>query len=84
MALDPFLLSILVCPDTKQPVRLASEAELESLNARVQKGEIKSLKGEVLGSALTQALIRDDGKIAYRVENDIPVMLIEEALAIAN
>ena len=52
MALDPKLLEILVCPESKSPL-IYFEAE--------------------------QMLFCPDSRLAYRVEDDIPVMLIDEA-----
>lgn len=52
MALDPLLLDILVCPESKQPL-LYFESE--------------------------NFLFCPHSRLKYRIENDIPVMLIEEA-----
>ena len=52
MALDPELLEILVCPESKQPLVYFADEEF---------------------------LFCPDSRLKYRVEEGIPVMLIEEA-----
>jgi len=74
------LVEILVCPETKQPVRLASPQELEALNARIRAGGLRNRGGDEVKSELGEALIREDGRILYPVDDGIPVMLIEESI----
>lgn len=74
------LVEILVCPETKQPVRLANAAELAKLNARIQTGTVRNRGGTEVKQVLAEALIREDGRIAYPVDDGIPVMLIEESI----
>ncbi len=52
MALDPELLEILVCPESKRPLIYFEQEDF---------------------------LLCPDSKLKYRVEDGIPVMLIEEA-----
>jgi uncharacterized protein YbaR (Trm112 family) len=77
---DPELLEILVCPDDKTPVTLADAATLEALNARIAAGEVKTRGGQPVTDAVAEGLVRADGKYLYPVRDDIPVMLIDEAL----
>lgn len=74
------LLEILVCPESRQPVRLASEAELEAVNARIRAGEQRNRGGDKVASPLREALIREDGRILYPVDDGIPVMLVDESI----
>jgi uncharacterized protein YbaR (Trm112 family) len=76
----PDLVEILVCPETKQPVRLASADELAKLNARIAGGALRNRGGTEVKQALVEALIREDGRVAYPVDDGIPVMLIEESI----
>jgi uncharacterized protein YbaR (Trm112 family) len=77
---DPELLEILVCPDDKTPVTLADAATLEALNARIAAGEVKTRGGQPVTEAVAEGLVRADGTYLYPVRDDIPVMLIDEAL----
>ena len=74
------LLKILVCPETKQPVQLAQPALVEELNRRISSGELKNRSGGQVKERLDAALVRQDGRVAYPVRKDIPVMLVEESL----
>jgi uncharacterized protein YbaR (Trm112 family) len=77
---DPELLEILVCPEDKTPVTLADAATLEALNARIAAGEVKTRGGQPVTEAVAEGLVRADGTYLYPVRDDIPVMLIDEAL----
>ena len=74
------LVEILVCPETKQPVRLATAAELANVNAKISSGALRNRGGEPVKIALVEALIREDGRILYPVDDGIPVMLVEESV----
>ena len=80
MALDPFLLEILVCPETKEKVAPAPQETLAALNALVDKGKLLSRAGKPVKERLEAALVRADGAVAYAVRDDIPVMLVDEAI----
>jgi len=74
------LVEILVCPETKQPVRLATAPELASVNEKIRAGTLRNRGGEAVKSEFTEALIREDGRILYPVDDGIPVMLVEESI----
>lgn len=80
MPVSPDLLEILVCPETKQPVSLAGPELLEGVNRKIQAGELRNRGGELVKDILQEALIREDGRVLYRVDDSIPVMLIEESI----
>ena len=77
---SPELVEILACPETKQPVRLASADELAGINERVAGGELRNRGGKPPERPFDEALIREDGRVAYPVDDGIPVMLIEESI----
>lgn len=78
--IDKELLAILCCPETKQDVSLAGEPLIASLNARIQKGELKNKGGQPVKEPLDGGLLRADKKILYPIREDIPIMLIEEGI----
>jgi uncharacterized protein YbaR (Trm112 family) len=80
MAVNPDLLEILVCPETRQPVSLASEEVLAKLNEEIRAGRARNRGGETLTKPIEEGLLRQDGKVLYAVEDGIPVMLIEESI----
>ncbi len=78
----PELVEMLICPETKQPVRLMRADELASLNARVRGGSLRNRGGAEVKQELVEALVREDGRIVYPVDDGIPVMLIDESIEI--
>ncbi|MEM8883042.1 MAG: Trm112 family protein [Planctomycetota bacterium] len=78
MPIDPELLEILVCPETHQPVKLADADTLAGLNNRAKAGALKNKQGGLVSGTIEEALIREDGKCAYLIEDGIPNMLIDE------
>lgn len=78
--IDPELLEILVCPETREPVRPADEALLQRINAAIEAGRVTNRGGDPVESPLDEALVREDGRILYPVRDGIPVMLVDEAI----
>jgi uncharacterized protein YbaR (Trm112 family) len=82
MSVDPDLLEILVCPETKQPVALATPEQLARVNAAIRAGDATNRSGARVAKELDEALVRQDGRVLYPVEEGIPVMLVEESIAL--
>ncbi len=78
--IDQSLLDILVCPETKQPLRVADSALLERLNASIGEGSVTNRGGETVSTGVQEALVREDGNVLYPVRDDIPIMLIDESI----
>ncbi|MFH1700685.1 MAG: hypothetical protein ABIE07_08880 [Candidatus Zixiibacteriota bacterium] len=81
MTISDHLLEILCCPETKQPVKILDEAKLKKLNELIGQKAIKNRDGQVIKDTITEAIITVDGKTIYRIDEGIPVMLIDEAIA---
>lgn len=79
---DAELLEILVCPETKEPVRLADADLLERVNAAIERGSVQNRGGETVEDTIDEGLVREDGKVLYAVRDDIPIMLIDEAIVL--
>jgi len=80
MPIDPELLEILVCPETHQPVKPADAEMLKGLNGRIKAGGVKNHQGDVVQKPVEEALVREDGKCLYLIEDGIPNMLIDERI----
>jgi len=76
------LLAILVCPETKRPVSLASDSVLSQINSLVSQGKLFKKDGQQVKEKISAALLRDDSKILYPIIDGIPIMLVEEAIAL--
>jgi len=81
--MDKRLLDILCCPATKAPVRPLARHELELLNRSIGAGKVQTIAQASVSIPLQAGLITTDGKLVYRIEDDIPVMLAEEAIRTA-
>ena len=83
MPVEQDLLEILICPESKQSLRMAEAALIEKLNARIAKGELRKRGGDVVSKPLQEGLVREDGKVLYPVDDGIPIMLIEESIELS-
>jgi uncharacterized protein YbaR (Trm112 family) len=81
--IDPELLEILVCPETKQPVHLAPQELIDRLAQEFAAGRLRTRGGEAPREPISAGLLREDGRVLYPIDRDIPVMLIEESFEIA-
>ena len=81
--IDSQLLEILCCPETRQDVSVAPDSLIDNLNNQVAEGKLVNRAGVAVREKLDGGLLRADGKVLYPVREDIPVMLIDEAILLA-
>lgn len=77
---DPELVEILVCPDTKLNVDLAPAETVEKINLAIKENIVLNVDGQSINDPLQDGLLREDDKIIYPVRDSIPVMLIGEGI----
>ena len=82
MAIDQFLLEILVCPEDKSPVKPISEPAVQFVNGLIRQGKIKNRAGQTVSDTIEGGLLREDKRFLYPVRSDIPVMLVDEGLLV--
>ncbi|MEO5628553.1 MAG: Trm112 family protein [Thermomonas sp.] len=79
--MDRKLLDILACPATRQPLSMLDAAGLDALNRAIATGTVIRMDDTTQSEPLRQALITRDRKTVYRIDDGIPVLLVEEGIA---
>jgi uncharacterized protein YbaR (Trm112 family) len=77
MPVEGKLLEILCCPVSKTPLTRLSAERLEKLNSAIESREVKYVEGNQVENILSEALITEDSKVIYPVEDSIPILLSE-------
>ena len=79
--MDRKLLDLLVCPLTRQPLAMLEARGLEAVNAAVAADGVVRGDGSAQAEPLREALVTRDRKTVYRIDDGIPVLLGEDAIA---
>ena len=79
--IDKDLLEILACPETHQGLSMASKDVLKRVNDAIG-GGLKNKGGQAVEQPLDAGLVREDGKVVYPIRDEIPVLLIDEGIAV--
>jgi uncharacterized protein len=79
---DQELLDMLCCPETKEDLSLAETGLITELNRRIEAGQLKNRGGEAVKEKMEAGLVRADRKYLYPIREDIPIMLIDEAISL--
>ena len=82
MTISPQLLEILVCPVTKLPVSVLPADKLTKLNELIENGEVITKDGNSVTEKIEEALITNNHRTIYRVQEGIPIMLEDQAIAV--
>mgnify|MGYP001819629151 FL=1 len=78
--MDKRLLTILRCPVTHKGLSVLKKDKLDKLNAAIAAGGVSTMDATSLEAPLDEALITDDGKRLYPVNDGIPVLLEGESI----
>ena len=78
--MDKRLLTILRCPVTHKGLSVLKKDKLEKVNAAIAAGRVETHEGVKLAEPLAEALVTDDGKRVYPVDDGIPVLLEGESI----
>lgn len=81
--MDRKLLDILCCPASRQPLQLLESRGLDAINEAISNGALKRVDDTAQAAPLREALITRDRKKVYRIDDGIPVLLVEEGIATA-
>ena len=78
--MDPNLLNIICCPVTREKLSIATSKQLEFINAEIANSMLKKLDGSKAEKPQSKALINATKTLLYPVEEDIPILLENEAI----
>ena len=81
--MDRKLLDILVCPASRQPLAMLDARGLAALNRAIAAGGVRRVDDAAQTEALREALVTRDRKTVYRIDDGIPVLLVEEGIPTA-
>lgn len=79
--MDRRLLDILCCPATRQPLEWVDAGTLEAINRAIAAHRVLTVAKQPRHEPLRAALITRDRKLVYPVEDDIPVLLADQAIS---
>ncbi|MDT8438054.1 MAG: Trm112 family protein [Wenzhouxiangellaceae bacterium] len=80
MSLPDSLLDILCCPVSHEPLRPLEASRVKTLNAKIAAGELRYVDDSPVEETIQNALITRDGKVIYRIDKGIPVLLPERGI----
>jgi uncharacterized protein len=78
--IDPKLLEMLCCPESRQPLQPAGAELLKRVNAQIEAGRVRNRAGQPVTRPCDEGLVRQDGLYLYPVCREIPVLLINESI----
>ena len=79
--MDKRLLTILRCPVSHKGLAVLQKDKLARINAAIEAGELVNHEGAKIAAQLAEALVTDDGKRVYPVDDGIPVLLENESIS---
>ena len=78
--MDPNLLNIICCPVTREKLSIATSKQLEFINTEIANSVLKKLDGSIAENPQSKALINATKTLLYPIEEDIPILLENEAI----
>ena len=83
MPVSKELLEILCCPKTRVELEILTAGQLTLINNAIAAGGLNYVNGEKVEAPLQEGLITKDKATIYRVDDDIPIMLIDKGIPAA-
>jgi uncharacterized protein YbaR (Trm112 family) len=74
------LLQLLRCPQTMQPLSVASPEQLAQLESARQEGRLLNHAGHSVQEPIVAGLVRQDGTLLFPIRDGLPILLLDEAL----
>jgi uncharacterized protein YbaR (Trm112 family) len=76
-------LAMLRCPHDRSPLQVAEPALVLRLNAAIAAQRLRNHAGQLVKRSLDGGLVRAAGDLVYPIVDQIPVMLYDEAIPVA-
>lgn len=76
------LLPLLRCPETQQPLSMADGALITSINQRIAAETLRNRADRLIQQPIEGGLLRQDGKLLFPIHGKLPILLIDEAIAL--
>ncbi len=80
--MNDWLLQIIRCPITGQPLQAASSELVDRLREKSQAGQLLSHKGIAINHEFDAGLVNQAQTYFYRIQDGIPSLLPDEAISL--
>ncbi|MHC4398622.1 MAG: Trm112 family protein [Planctomycetota bacterium] len=80
--IDKELLDVLICPESKTPLKLADDALVARLNEAIEAGRLTNRIGEPICEPIDGGLVREDGTLLYPIVDGVPSLLVDGAILV--
>jgi uncharacterized protein YbaR (Trm112 family) len=77
------IVPILRCPEDRTPLALATNALVDEVNAAIRAGQLLDRGGKRVEQTIDDGLVRAAGDVLYPIVDQIPVLLVDESIALS-
>ena len=81
--ISPEFVRMTRCLATHSPLHLAEDRMCQRINAKISQGRIRNRAGRPVENKVDAGLINQDGSLLYPILDDIPQLLLDEAIPLS-
>jgi uncharacterized protein YbaR (Trm112 family) len=74
------VLELLRCPENRMRLGRGAAELVARFNREIAAGRLRNRRGVAIAKPIDALLVREDGRLAYPVIDDIPILLADEAV----
>ncbi len=82
--ISPEFVEMLRCPEDHSTLSLGDSGLTGRLNDAIATGHLKNRAGQSIEKKLDGVLLRADGRVAYPIIDEIPILLIDEGILLTD